>query len=157
MVVLDLSCVLWSALDRHCLRLSLSCVLDRLELTHLRRQVKDVQLPIWGLILSLLVSFIYILPSGFIFAMTSQLVSLSHHLSPISLTARRFQISINILVELIAGYMLPGAALGNMVRPHTILGGPALTSLSLSYSRFTRFRRLELRSRLFRISSSVIT
>ncbi|KAI5478852.1 proton-dependent oligopeptide transporter, POT family [Pseudohyphozyma bogoriensis] len=59
--------------------------------------VWDVQTPIWALIVSLLLGFVYVLPGGFVYAMTSQ------------------EIGINLLVELMAGYMLPGQPLGNMI------------------------------------------
>ncbi|KAM0747271.1 OPT oligopeptide transporter [Meredithblackwellia eburnea MCA 4105] len=54
-------------------------------------------MPVWLLLLSLVVGFIYIIPGGFVFAMTSQ------------------QISINLIVELIAGYLMPGKPIANML------------------------------------------
>lgn len=60
-------------------------------------QVWDTGLPIWGLILALMLPVLYILPSGFIFAMTGQ------------------QIGTNLTSETIAGYVLPGKAFPNMI------------------------------------------
>jgi hypothetical protein len=60
-------------------------------------QVYDTGLPIWGLVLALFVALAYVLPGGFIFAMTSQ------------------QISINLVAEIIPGYLLPGKPFSNMV------------------------------------------
>ncbi|KAH9814731.1 OPT oligopeptide transporter protein-domain-containing protein [Melampsora americana] len=54
-------------------------------------------LPIWGLFLALSVALVYVLPGGFIFAMTSQ------------------QISINLVAEIIPGYLFPGKPFANML------------------------------------------
>jgi len=53
--------------------------------------------PIWGLLLALLIPIIYILPGGFVYAMTGQ------------------PISINLLAQIIPGVLLPGSAFSNMV------------------------------------------
>ncbi|GAA5831595.1 hypothetical protein JCM3766R1_004946 [Sporobolomyces carnicolor] len=55
------------------------------------------QLPIWALLLSLLIAVIYVVPSGVVLAMTTA------------------QVSVNLIVELIAGYVVPGRALANML------------------------------------------
>ncbi|KAM0787028.1 hypothetical protein ACM66B_006294 [Microbotryomycetes sp. NB124-2] len=55
----------------------------------------DTQMPVWALIVSLAIGFIYILPGGFIFAMTAM------------------NININLIVQLIGGYMIPGLPLAN--------------------------------------------
>ncbi|PLW42849.1 hypothetical protein PCASD_07221 [Puccinia coronata f. sp. avenae] len=60
-------------------------------------EVYDTGLPIWGLVLALFVALAYVLPGGFIFAMTSQ------------------QISINLVAEIIPGYLLPGKPFSNML------------------------------------------
>ncbi|KAI8459070.1 oligopeptide transporter 4 [Phakopsora pachyrhizi] len=60
-------------------------------------EVYDTGLPIWGLLLALFVALAYVLPGGFIFAMTSQ------------------QISINLVAEIIPGYLLPGKPFSNML------------------------------------------
>ncbi|KAH9447028.1 hypothetical protein Pst134EA_029013 [Puccinia striiformis f. sp. tritici] len=60
-------------------------------------EVYDTGLPIWGLLLALFIALAYVLPGGFIFAMTSQ------------------QISINLVAEIIPGYLLPGKPLSNML------------------------------------------
>jgi OPT family oligopeptide transporter len=53
--------------------------------------------PIWALLLAMLLPVIYILPSGFIFAMTGQ------------------GISLNIIAQIIPGTLLPGNPMANMV------------------------------------------
>ncbi|KAF8648518.1 hypothetical protein AX16_006224 [Volvariella volvacea WC 439] len=53
--------------------------------------------PVWALVLSVLLPVIYILPSGFIYAMTGQ------------------GITLNILAQIIPGTLLPGNPLANMV------------------------------------------
>ena len=73
LVVLDLSRALRWLIDRNSLCTSLAPAQLRTG-TDGSRQVQEVQLPVWGLLLSLGISFLYILPSGFIFAMTSQQV-----------------------------------------------------------------------------------
>ncbi|KAK4056147.1 hypothetical protein OIO90_002878 [Microbotryomycetes sp. JL221] len=55
----------------------------------------DTQMPIWALLVSIAIGFLYILPSGFIFAMTA------------------IAMNINLLVQLIGGYMIPGLPLAN--------------------------------------------
>ena len=59
---------------------------NRMALTKFCEQVQEVQLPVWGLLLSLAVSFLYVLPSGYNFAMTSQQVIDSFRSRWISLT-----------------------------------------------------------------------
>lgn len=60
-------------------------------------EVYDTGLPIWGLIVSILIPTIYILPAGFVYAMTGQ------------------AIGTNLIGELLVGYMLPGKPLPNMI------------------------------------------
>ncbi|SNX86611.1 probable oligopeptide transporter [Melanopsichium pennsylvanicum] len=60
-------------------------------------EVYDTGLPIWGLMVSILIPAIYILPTGFVYAMTGQ------------------AIGTNLIGELIVGYMLPGKPLPNMI------------------------------------------
>ncbi|KAF8161465.1 OPT oligopeptide transporter protein-domain-containing protein [Crassisporium funariophilum] len=60
-------------------------------------EVWDTQVPVWALLLSVLLPVIYILPSGFIYAMTGQ------------------GISLNILAQIIPGTLLPGKPFANMV------------------------------------------
>ncbi|GAA5971328.1 hypothetical protein JCM3765_005835 [Sporobolomyces pararoseus] len=57
----------------------------------------DTQTPVWSLVLAIIVGVLYILPNGLIYAMTST------------------QVSINLIVELIAGYINPGSPLANML------------------------------------------
>ncbi|PLW05789.1 hypothetical protein PCANC_26769 [Puccinia coronata f. sp. avenae] len=60
-------------------------------------EVYDTGLPIWGLFLALFVALAYVLQGEFIFAMTSQ------------------QISIYLVAEIIPGYLLPGKPFSNML------------------------------------------
>lgn len=60
-------------------------------------EVYETGLPIWGLIIAVLIPAIYILPTGFVYAMTGQ------------------AIGTNLIGELIVGYMLPGKPLPNMI------------------------------------------
>ncbi|KDR75502.1 hypothetical protein GALMADRAFT_140147 [Galerina marginata CBS 339.88] len=60
-------------------------------------EVWDTGVPVWGLLLSVALPTIYILPSGFIYAMTGQ------------------GITLNILAQIIPGTLLPGKPLANMV------------------------------------------
>lgn len=61
-------------------------------------EIYDTDLPVWGLLVSLLLAAIYVLPGGFIFAMTSQ------------------EISVNLLAELIPGFLFIGKPVAVMVR-----------------------------------------
>lgn len=60
-------------------------------------EVWDTTVPIWALLLAVLVPALYVLPAGFIFAMTGQAVST------------------NVISELIAGYALPGNPIANQI------------------------------------------
>ncbi|KAJ7286788.1 OPT oligopeptide transporter protein-domain-containing protein [Mycena rebaudengoi] len=59
-------------------------------------EVWHTEVPVWAL-LSVLLPIVYILPSGFIYAMTGQ------------------EITLNVLAQIIAGSLLPGNPLANMV------------------------------------------
>lgn len=61
-------------------------------------EVYDTELPVWGYVISVLLPSIYIIPTAFIYAMTSQ------------------QVTINLLAELIPGYLFQGQPLPGMVR-----------------------------------------
>ncbi|KAF7346881.1 hypothetical protein MVEN_01440100 [Mycena venus] len=60
-------------------------------------EVWHTKVPIWALILSVALPIIYILPSGFIYAMTGQ------------------EITLNLLAQIIPGSLLPGNPLANMI------------------------------------------
>ncbi|KAJ7772001.1 OPT oligopeptide transporter protein-domain-containing protein [Mycena maculata] len=60
-------------------------------------EVWHTDVPVWALLLSILLPIIYILPSGFIYAMTGT------------------EITLNILAQIIPGSLLPGNPLANMV------------------------------------------
>jgi OPT oligopeptide transporter protein len=72
-------------------------------------------MPIWALLLSVLLPIIYVLPSGFIYAMTGQAVRphnrAGHHPKIILI----LQISLNLLAQIIPGTLLPGQPLANMI------------------------------------------
>jgi OPT family small oligopeptide transporter len=60
-------------------------------------EVYDTGLPIWALLISIAIPAIYILPAGFIYAMTGQVIG------------------INLISELIAGYAMPGNPVSNQI------------------------------------------
>ncbi|KAF8150467.1 OPT oligopeptide transporter protein-domain-containing protein [Mycena galopus ATCC 62051] len=60
-------------------------------------EVWHTDVPVWALLLSVLLPIIYILPSGFIYAMTGQ------------------EITLNLLAQIIPGSLLPGNPLANMM------------------------------------------
>jgi OPT family small oligopeptide transporter len=60
-------------------------------------EVWPSELPVWALIVSLLISFIYIVPIGMIQAITNQ------------------QVGLNVITELIVGYALPGRPIAMMM------------------------------------------
>ncbi|KZT58250.1 OPT oligopeptide transporter [Calocera cornea HHB12733] len=59
--------------------------------------VWPTELPVWGLILALIVSLVYLLPTGIILAISN------------------FDITMNVMAELIGGYLLPGKPVANMM------------------------------------------
>ncbi|GAA6024567.1 hypothetical protein JCM11491_002702 [Sporobolomyces phaffii] len=67
------------------------------------------QTPVWALVVAVIIGFIYMIPNGIIFAMTSTAVT------------------INLIVELIGGYAMPGRPLANMLfkvyATSTVAGG----------------------------------
>ncbi|ELU43335.1 oligopeptide transporter [Rhizoctonia solani AG-1 IA] len=60
-------------------------------------EVWDTKLPVWAFILSLLISLVYLVPVGMIQAITNQ------------------QVGLNVITELIVGYMLPGKPVAMMI------------------------------------------
>jgi len=60
-------------------------------------EIYDTGLPVWGLLLSMLLPAIYILPTGFLYALTGQLFGL------------------NLVSEFVAGYAFPGRTVPNMI------------------------------------------
>jgi len=60
-------------------------------------EIWHTEVPIWALLLSVLLPIVYILPSGFIFAMTGQ------------------GININVIAQIIPGTLLPGKPFANMI------------------------------------------
>lgn len=60
-------------------------------------EVFHTGMPVWGYIISILIPLAYLLPAGFILAMTNQVIP------------------INLLAELIPGYLFPGKPLPGMV------------------------------------------
>lgn len=63
----------------------------------------------WSILVAIALGLFYILPGSFVFALTSQ------------------QISVNLIIELIGGYIIPGLPLANMVRrfPPSVLTRPS--------------------------------
>ncbi|WVR05633.1 OPT family small oligopeptide transporter [Kwoniella sp. DSM 27419] len=60
-------------------------------------EVYKTELPVWGYLISILLPFIYILPASFVYAMTAQ------------------QVSINLLSELVPGYIFQGQPIPGMI------------------------------------------
>jgi hypothetical protein len=60
-------------------------------------QVFETNLPVWGLILAILLPAIYFLPAAFIYASTTQIMTL------------------NLISQLIPGYLIPGRPIAVMV------------------------------------------
>ena len=60
-------------------------------------ELNDTEMPVWAFCLALVVAFFYTLPIGIIQAVTNQ------------------QIGLNVITELIIGYMLPGKPLAMML------------------------------------------
>lgn len=59
--------------------------------------VYGTQMPVWALLIALVMGFIFVLPIGFIFALSNQTVGL------------------NVLGELVGGYLLPGRPVAVMI------------------------------------------
>ncbi|KAF8577241.1 OPT superfamily oligopeptide transporter [Ramaria rubella] len=74
-----------------------TCLAFFFSLAILAVKIWPTGVPVWALLLAILLPVIYILPSGFIYAVTGQ------------------SISINLLGEVIPGTLLPGNPLANMV------------------------------------------
>lgn len=55
------------------------------------------QMPVWAFFLALIIAFVYVIPIGMIQAITNQ------------------QIGLNVITELIIGYMLPGRPIAMMM------------------------------------------
>jgi len=60
-------------------------------------EVYDEQLPIWALFIAILLPLLYVIPGGLVYAISGQ------------------QIAINVLVELVGGYIMPGKPFANML------------------------------------------
>jgi hypothetical protein len=71
-------------------------------------------MPVWALLLSVLLPIIYVLPTGFIYAMTGQAVRL-HNARRLQKMLIIQQISLNLLAQIIPGTLLPGQPLANMI------------------------------------------
>ncbi|BGP43973.1 hypothetical protein JCM10450v2_008189 [Rhodotorula kratochvilovae] len=54
-------------------------------------------MPVWSVLIAIGMGLIYLLPASYVYAMTS------------------YQVAINLIVELVAGYIIPGLPLGNML------------------------------------------
>ena len=88
-------------------------------------EVWHTGLPIWGLVLAVLLPAIYMLPAGFIFALTYQLVA------------------INLLAELIPGYIFVGQPIAVMTATsrrtsHTTVARSAPSAMRMPISRVRR-------------------
>ena len=59
--------------------------------------VWPTKMPVWAFILALIISFVYVIPVGMIQAITNQ------------------QVGLNVIAELIVGYVLPGRPIAMMM------------------------------------------
>ncbi|KAI0687104.1 OPT oligopeptide transporter [Cytidiella melzeri] len=66
-------------------------------LTVVANEVWSTGLPVWGMILSILIPVIYMLPAGFIFATSGQVIAL------------------NLVAQVVPGALLPGKPIANMI------------------------------------------
>ncbi|KAJ8291250.1 Glutathione transporter 1 [Rhodotorula toruloides] len=57
----------------------------------------DTYMPVWSVVVAILIGLVYLVPAGFIFALTT------------------YPVSINLIVELVAGYIIPGLPLANIL------------------------------------------
>ena len=70
----------------------------------------------WLLLLAVLIPIIYVLPGGFIYAMTGQGVRIASILLTWTADAHfHLQITINVLSQIIPAILLPGNPIANMV------------------------------------------
>lgn len=83
-------------------------------------EVYQTGLPVWGYVLAMIIPAIYILPAAFIFAMTNQIVAM------------------NLIAELIPGYIFPGKPIPCMVSTTLGLANNSYSS-ALPCKRSTKF------------------
>lgn len=83
-------------------------------LTHL--QVYHSEMPLWGILLSLLIPAVYLVPAGFIYALANLNVR-CHCSSLVRLTMSSFQVNISTLSSLVSAYALAGKPVAVVVRP----------------------------------------
>lgn len=60
-------------------------------------ELYKTELPVYALLLAILISALYVLPGGYMFALTAQLIT------------------VNLLAEMLPGYIMPGKPIANMV------------------------------------------
>lgn len=95
---------------------SASCIV----LTSGRSQCWKTFMPVWSVVVAILMGLIYLVPAGFIFALTTYSVRQGSLAPLLVLPMLRPQVSINLIVELVAGYIIPGLPLANVVRLSTV-------------------------------------
>jgi hypothetical protein len=101
-------------------------------------EVWPTGMPVWALCLSLLLPALYLLPCGFIYAVTGQ------------------SLAINLLAEILPGTLLAGKPFPNMVRHGNSILKNECSQFCRS-SKHSPFKRLIHPSTLSKISSSVTT
>jgi len=102
-------------------------------------EVWKTGVPVWALLLAVLLPVIYVLPSGFIYAMTGQSVSiLSARVgNPRPNHQSHAQITLNLIAQIIPGTLLPGNPLANMVS--LLFGCVPDRSLTMRYQVFKAY------------------
>ena len=78
-------------------------------------EVYDEQLPIWALFIAILLPLLYVIPGGLVYAISGQQVRDGVMSVGTAKLTRAMQIAINVLVELVGGYIMPGKPFANMV------------------------------------------
>lgn len=88
-------------------------------LTHCRSscQIFHTGYPVYMLLVSFLIPLMYFLPAGILLATASQSVSETECPLYRFVTDLPVQLAINVMSQLLPGYMVPGNAVVNMVRP----------------------------------------
>ena len=80
-------------------------------------EVWHTGVPVWALLLAVILPVVYVLPSGFNYAMTGQSVSIAIPRvgNPQPNRQSHPQITLNLIAQIIPGTLLPGNPLANMV------------------------------------------
>lgn len=78
-------------------------------------QCWDTSMPPWALLIALAFAFVYFLPAGIVFATSGFNVRDPRYFRKLRADERVVQFTLNMMIELVAGYLMPGNPKGNMV------------------------------------------